>query len=220
MTRCSLIVAAMLGAVAPAQSFQPAQLRSGTIPGAPVTAIGGGQVVLELSVDRDGRVTAATPLRTTPPYTETLLRAVSDWQFKPAEDDVPSADTSAGEKSTRARVETKVVVAALWLPPSLLVPTHGEAPRDVAPASAQVAFPLTSIAPAFPPRAYGGGVVMLETRVEITGAPGDIKVVRSTPPFDEVAAAAVRQWRFRPARVRDKNVATLVYILVGFRVPV
>src|SRR5262245_2921183 len=115
----------------PAQSFQPPRLLSGTLPVLQANAVGGGQVFVELSVDRDGRVTGAAPLRTTPGLTDIVVRAVSDWQFAPAEDDVPADNAPNGEKTIRARVDSKVLVAVIVRPPAMHMGTIGEVPRDV-----------------------------------------------------------------------------------------
>ncbi len=202
------------------QSFQPARFRSGTLPETPIRALGGGEVVVELSIDRDGRVVAVRPLRTTPPFADVVIREVRSWQFAPAENDVPASAGSGGSGPSRARVETKVIVAAVYRPPALLTPTLGESPREVGQPSPESAVPVTTIVPAYPPRAIAGGLVLLEVRVDSDGAAGDVKVLRSAPPFDDVARDTVRRWRFRPARVGATPVSTFVYVILGFRVPV
>ena len=77
--RASLLIAicGVTVALSAQESFSPAQLQSGATPALPVMAVGGGEVLLELSLGSDGRVTDVKPLRTTPPFTETLTRAGS-----------------------------------------------------------------------------------------------------------------------------------------------
>lgn len=183
-------------------------------------ALGGGQVFLELAVGPEGHVTAVRPLRTTPPFTELVVDAVSDWQFLPAEGDVRPERAWAGEPQSRMSVASTVLVAAVFRPPALYARTLGEAPRDVASASDETALPLTTTMPPFPPLAYSSGVVLLEARVDRDGAVADATVIRSAPPFDGAAQAALRQWSFRPAHVRGRAVSTYAYILFGFPVPV
>ena len=68
MRQPALMLACALGIVVSTQEvFSPARYRAGAAPGLPTMVVGGGQVILELAVNRDGRVTAVTPLRTTPP---------------------------------------------------------------------------------------------------------------------------------------------------------
>jgi TonB family protein len=199
-------------------SFSPARYRTGAVPAVPALVVGGGQVILELAIDRDGRVTVVTPLRTTPPFTNLLTDAVRDWHFSPAREDVRQNSTRADELQTS--VESKVLVAAVYRPPAMNAPTLGELPKNIASPSTDVAFPLTIAAPLFPPSARASGVVLLETRVNRDGSVGESTVVRSAPPFDDAARAALRKWKFRPAHVRGVPVSTFVYLLFGFPVPV
>ena len=202
--RTSVLVAICVVAVAVAvsaqQAFSPAQLQTGTVPPLPALAVGGGQVLLEVSVGTDGRVTDVKPLRTTPPFTEMLTQAVRGWRFRPAED-VDSSRPGDTRSGPPAPVASKVLVAGVFRPPALSMPTLGEAPKEGAPASDDTAFPLTISPPAFPPQAIRGGVVLLEARVDRGGEVGAIKVLRSSAPFDDAARGAVSDWIFRPARV-------------------
>ncbi len=219
--KLALILACILGAGLSAQeAFSPARYRAGTVPAVPVTALGGGQVLLELAVNREGRVTSVSPLRTTPPFTDLVIGAVRDWQFVPAEEDVRPEPARADKPASRMPVPSTVLVAAVFRPPALSGPTLGEAPRDITSASAETAFPLATTVPQFPPLALNSGVVLLEARVDRDGTVADATVIRSAPPFDDAALKAARQWRFRPARVRGTPVTTRVYILFGFPVPV
>jgi TonB family protein len=102
----------------------------------------------------------------------------------------------------------------------LLGPTLGEEPREIRQASAEAAFPLATITPPYPPRALGTGVVLVEAGVDGDGILGDVKVLRSAPPFDDAGQAAIRRWTFHPARLGRATVSTLVYVILGFRAPV
>lgn len=216
----SLIGALTLGVVLFAQqTFSPARYRTGSTPALPAMAVGGGQVLLEVEVSSDGRVTAITPLRTTPPFTERVIDAVRDWQFVPAAD-VPPEPRRAGEPSQLHPVASKVLVAAVFRPPALNGPTLGEAARDTSSGSDDTPFPLNMTMPAYPASALNGGVVLLEARIDPTGAVADVAVIRSAPPFDDAAQKAARQWTFRPSRVRGVSVSTFVYIAFGFPVPI
>jgi len=195
---CSAIV---LGAQAPAAP----QFLSGTVPGLPQSALGGGEVLVELTIARDGRVSRATPLRTTPPFTEMVVEAVSDWRFAPLGAMEPDA---------------RVLVAAVYRPPVLLGPTLGAIPRDDAVPSPEVPFPTAIVMPPFPPMAASGGVVLLEAEVDDTGTVTQARVVRSQPPFDDLAADTARQWKFRPAAPRPQIETTHVFIIFGFPLPI
>lgn len=213
-----VLALALIVLTAQEPAYSAARLRSGKVPTIPVTAVGGGEVLVDLDVSANGTVTRATPLRSTPPFTDFVLNAVRDWQFFPARDVVDADRARAGESTSRVAVESHVLVAAVFRPPSLRAPTLGEPPQDVS-GSDVLPFPAAMIPPLFPPKAAGNGVVLLEAHVGANGSVDDVGVINSAPPFDDAAVKAVRQWHFRPAQHRTP-VATYVYVILGFRVPV
>jgi TonB family protein len=79
-----------------------------------------------------------------------------------------------------------------------------------------VAFPASVQEPVYPARADAGGVVLIEARVNASGAVTATRVIGSAPPFDQPALDAARRWRFRPARGAD----TYAYLIFGFPQPV
>jgi TonB family protein len=164
--------------------------------------VGGGQVLLEVMVGGSGEVAAITPLRTTPSFTEITVDAVRKWRFVPA---------PAGA--------SRVLVAAVFRPPTINSPALGEPIRDIAAGSGETPFPISVAVPPFPPRARDPGVVLVEADVAATGAVVNVRVVRSAPPFDGPARDAVRQWTFRPARIAGNPVRSFAYILFGFPIP-
>lgn len=203
----TLIVACLVGvALALPPPAAPARYQAGALPPLPAMAAGGGQVLLELAIDRGGHVAAVTPLRTTPPFADLMTAAVRDWTFQPADEDGP--------------IESTVLVAAVYRAPAIEAPTLGELPKDVAAPSPGTPFPVVTIAPGYPPRARTGGVVLVEATVDRAGSVVDARVVRSAPPFDASAATAARHWRFHAALGRGKPVPSLVYIVFGFPAPV
>jgi TonB family protein len=195
-----------------AQDFRPARYLTGGAPPLPLLAVGGGQVLLELAIDSVGRPIAVTPLRTTPPFTRAVIDTVLTWRFQPAE-------TSVLDDRNR-RVRSNVLVAAVYRPPALIGPTLGEAPKDVASPGDDIAFPTVVAMPQFPVSARDAGIVTVEVRVDDTGAVGGTAVIHSAGVFDEVARAAVRQWKFRAARIRGASASTFVYVVVGFPAPI
>jgi TonB family protein len=207
---CALAILSVVGVAAAAQTGsslqRPARYLDGPLPMLPTEAVGGGQVFLEVAVTAAGHVDAVKPLRTTPPFTALVVNAVSRWNFEPAERE-------------GLAVGSTVLVVALVRPPSLLVPTLGELPRDVAAPSGATPFPEVTVLPAYPPSADGNGVVLVQLRIDVDGRVASAAVVRSTPPFDEAALDAVRQWRFRPP-VDGGGLPTVAYAILGFPVPV
>ena len=206
-------------AIAGQEGFTPAQYRDGVLPQIPIQALGGGEVFVELSVSNSGVVSGVRTLRATPPFTEAVNDVVLGWHFRPAEEEVGPA-AGKPEPTPRRPVESTVLVAGIFRPPTVNTPTLGEPPRDVASASNETPFPLTTVTPRYPPLARESGMVLIAARVDTAGGVADVTVIRSARPFDEPALDAARRWTFRPARVRGTAVATLVYMAFAFRQPV
>jgi TonB family protein len=213
------IALAYLGATLSAQgTFHPAQYIAGPLPPVPVQALGGGEVLLELVVTDAGTVADVKTLRTTPPFTAQFVAAARSWRFRPAERLTPSADRS--RPATWLPAATTVLVAGVIRPPTLNTPTAGELPRDVGSEADDTPFPLSVIAPSFPPRARDDGSVLVQVMIDAGGRVSEAKALQSSPAFDEAALTTARTWVFRPARVRGESVATYAYLAFVFRQPV
>ncbi len=174
-------------------TYRPASYRSGELPVQPPQVTGGVEVLLELTVGNDGKELKGHTLRSTPPFTELLVDAVRLWKFHPAED--------RGDE-----VESAVLVAGLFRPPTLMGPAAGEPAKDVTPPSSLIPMPYTIVAPDYPPGALADGVVLVEVIVERDGTVDAARVLRSSAAFDRAATDAVLQWKFRPARRDGKPV--------------
>jgi TonB family protein len=208
---------AAAGQILPLQVVAPALYRSGPTPALPALALGGGEVILELTVSDRGVVTAIKQLRVTVPYTELVVDAVTTWQFTPAEELLDPGVRQPGDPPTRS-VQSKVLVAALFRPPHIYAgSSRGEPFRDLEVPSADVPFPTTTGVPAILPSARDPGVVLVEVRIDGAGTVTEASVKRSSPPFDPAALEAARQWRFRPPRSDSRTTPARVYLILGFR---
>jgi outer membrane biosynthesis protein TonB len=211
MLRSSAVVAGLLialGGLAAGQAFEPARLRSGSLPARqPVQVVGGGEVLLELAVGADGAVADVTTLRDTPPFTELLREAAASWRFEPATE-------NAGA------LAWPVLLAAVFRPPALMGPAPGPAARDLERPCTRIPFPVDRVVPPYPPTALGDGLVLAEVTVGADGQVGDVRSVEGGTPFVQAARDAARQWRFRPACRHDRPVPVRAYLAFGFRSPV
>lgn len=216
LVRSSPLSAILL--VGASAAFVPARFQGGALPENQVVAVSGGEVLLEAEIDPNGNVSGTRTLRMTPPFTDPVRKAVGSWHFAPALEQSDSVPGSVGDPAKR--VSSKVLVAAMFRPPTLNTPTLGEPPRDVAPPSNEIPYPTTTVMPLFPPRAVFSGVILVEVRVGLDGRVEESKVIRPAPPFDEAALEAVRHWTFRAARVHGIPTASFAYIVFGFRQPV
>ena len=214
------LAASAVTIVVSAQSgFSPPRYIAGSAPSLPAMVVGGGEVLLEATIDTQGRVETTKVLRTTPPFADLLTDAVRGWRFDPARELV-SEDARPGAGASWSAIDSKVLVAGVFRAPTLNAPTHGERPRDLFRPSADVAAPLANAEPPYPPDALSGGVVLLEAHIGADGAVGAIVVLQSAPPFDGPAQTALRSWTFRPARVSARPVPTFVYVVFGFPSPI
>jgi TonB family protein len=213
------LIAAGRPALLGVPAFHPAKYREGALPDLPPpTVVGGGEVMLELDVTSAGAVREAKALRTTPPYTAALIASAKSWRFTPAEVENENPNPAAGERRFKA-VDSTVLLAAVIRAPSLLGPTLGDTPRDIGSESDTTPFPFSTVMPLFPPRARDAGIVLIETTVDAGGAATGNRILHSSSSFDEAALTAIRQWRFRPARILGSSAPTLAYIIMGFRQP-
>lgn len=214
--RIALVAFALTSVLAAQQtpSFTPPRILRADLPGLPAPVVaGGGEVLIELLIDRTGVPSKPVLLRSTPPYTQMMLDAIMRWQFEPAFE-----VDAKGEKTT---VESAVLIAAVYRPPTLLNgPTAGESPKHITVASGEAAYPARLVPPVYPPTAFGGAAIFFEVSLDEAGAVRDVRPVATDPAFESAARDALSQWTFRPAAVRGRPVAATAYVLFGFRPPV
>jgi TonB family protein len=223
---CALAASALLlpGTQAQVDVYVPAKLVDSALPGAPgdrtpnsgvagATIAGGGEVLLEVSIEKDGHVSNIDKIRVTPPYTDLLATAIEGWRFMPAE--------AASAREPRHPIASRVLVAALYRPPALYSGTTvGEVPKDVARPSTAIPIPREFISPPYPPTARGNGTVLLEVEVGSDGSPAAVRVVRSAGIFDSAAIQAAERWTFSPAQTLDGPVPSFAYVVMGFLEPI
>ena len=200
----------------------PARLQGGAMPVIPVMAIAGGEVFLEVDVDRDGAVSGVRAFRSTPPFTESLTAAVQGWRFTPAQDAaVPEAGRPV-DPATRRAMATKVLVVGVFRPPSVYEgATAGQPPMNTGAPSEGAPAPTAGPAmPSYPPQALFNGVVLLELSVQPDGHVSGAKVVRGAAPVDALALESAASLAFRAPRVHGQAAAANVYVAVGFRQPI
>lgn len=213
--------AAALDPSTPRRLVEPASLQGGPLPVIPVMAVAGGEVFLEVAVNTEGRVSAVTPFRDTPPFTDTLSAAVKAWSFEPATDAAIPAAGQPVDDRTRRPAASKVLVVGLFRPPALFANTLGEPPKNVGAPSEDVPAPAGAARmPDYPVNAMFDGVVLVELQLGVDGSVMRRRLLRSSPAFDGPALVAVDALSFRPARVRGAAVPSVAYVVLGFRQPI
>jgi protein TonB len=78
---------------------------------------------------------------------------------------------------------------------------------------------IVDVLPVFPTGVRtSGGVLLLSATVDERGDVIEVQVVRSHPPFDDAAVAAVRKWKFEPALMHGR--ATCIAMTVSVTIDV
>ena len=185
--------------------FEPARLDTWEPPMSSPNVVAWGQEWLSVSVDAAGVVTQMTPLREALAFSDDLRGAIREWSFVPARAD--------GEP-----VSSVVLVTAVFVPAEL--GTLPDLNRPPMPAASQSPVPIASPLPAYPPRAKGSGIVLVEVTVDENGAVGLPTLVSSATGFDTAALDTARRWQFYPATRRQRRVSSVVYLLFSFLEPV
>jgi TonB family protein len=113
------------------------------------------------------------------------------------------------------------VLAASLLCVACLTPAPARAQEAVRQAGTDVPPPKRTrfVAPVYPPEAQAAGqrgIVILEIVVGPAGNVESVNVVRSVPPFDEAATAAVRQWEYEVTKVDGKPVPVRLTVPITF----
>lgn len=202
-----------VGLAGAAEDMKAPRLKGGgAVPRAAQLAVGGGEVAVELHVGNDGAVTKVEPLTSTPPFTDAVVAAVRGWRFDPAQDTL--------DKKLVA-VPGRVLVLAAFRPPTVYAsPAPGGPTQVLGRPSAALPQPGPLTMPAYPPKVFGDGTVLVEIETSATGAPSEYRVLGSKSGFDAAALEAVRSWRFgAPSLPRVPDVV-YVYAIVSFREPV
>jgi TonB family protein len=194
-------------------AYIPPHLVRGDLPSLPgPTVIGGGEVMIEATIDQSGALTHPVVLRTTPPFTNLVLDAVSRWSFEPAR------GTIEGKQGV---VEGGVLIAAIYRPPTLMNgPTIGDRPQDLAAASSNAPYAVSTAAPSYPTQAQSSAVVLYEIALDEAGQIRSVRAVASNPAFDAAAKDALLQWKFRGATAKGRPVPSNAYVIFGFSQPV
>jgi outer membrane biosynthesis protein TonB len=205
-----LILSATVGAAVEQRSTSP-RLRESRLPAQIPQGLGGGEVVLELSIDSRGAVAQVERIHVTPPYTDLVVNSVAKWRFEPATVVVDGRATA---------VTASVLVVAVFRPASFYSgPAPGVPPQVLGAPSPRVPRVESIVMPAYPPTATGDGIVLVEIEMSRRAEPRNYRIVGPPSGFDAAALDAVRAWRFGAPQTLDVPDQLFVYAMVGFRAP-
>jgi len=75
---------------------------------------------------------------------------------------------------------------------------------------------ISAVDATYPINSVAFGTVVLEVELSATGKIDRVDVVRDIPPLTESAEQAVKQWKFKPARLDGREVASSLPVAFTF----
>jgi len=205
---------ALAAPVAAQQEPTAARLLAGApVPLAPPLVVGGGEVMLDVTVGTDGSVARVDALRSTPSYTELLTDAVRGWRFEAAKGSV---------KGVVQPVEGHVLVLAVFRPPDVYSgPARGVPTKVTGEPSAELPRPVSFDMPAaYPRRSVRDGTVLIEIELTAAAVAREHRFMSPPTAFDSSALETVRMGRFDYPNQPTGAPRLFVYAVVGFREPI
>jgi TonB family protein len=176
--------------------FDPARVVStaGTL--YPLGGTVSGTVILEVTVEKTGKVGNIIVVRGVPKLTDEAERSIRQWKFKPAQLEGQS-------------VAAPVLAAFTF---SLSLPwssgPHHPQPRRRESALYEPIGIISTSPVNNPTPDIAFGAVTLQATVEATGVVGEIETMDGISPLAEEAERGVRQWKFLPGRFEGSPLAT------------
>jgi TonB family protein len=133
-----------------------------------------GIVILEIVLDKQGKVESTSVVRSVPGLDEAAVAAARQWEYTP---------TKVEGKPVRVRITVPVVF-------SLALPTVNR----------QMGIPelRQGISPVWPAGASGGGVARAEVTLEADGRVGSARILEGNAPWSDALLQALKTWRFAP----------------------
>ena len=207
----SLALILLLFVPAFARGNRPASIISVTDAYLPYQVVLDGFVILDISLDSRGTVTAIHVLRDPGSMVPAAISSVRTWTFEPAIED------------NKARPSEMTVVfvyrpadyggAKAVLTPFAPVVPHLENDTQTPVGIVSVAYPE------YPVNSVVWGSVVIQLTVDATGSMTRREVLRPMLPFTQFALDALKKWRFQPAMLRGKPTETNIAVAFVFQSP-
>lgn len=192
-----------------AQGFSPPAPLSVVASPYPSQSLFGGEVVLDALIDNRGRVIQVKVVRgAASPFLENVFSAVRTWSFFPARLD---------GQAVAARVAITFQFSQSHEPPHAAAPPQ-ELDQSTPSSADRGVLPLITTEPLYPAAGAGDGNVILYGLVGTEGQLTSVQVLQDdSGSFSVAALAAVRQWRFLPAKRAGTSVDSAVIVVAAFR---
>lgn len=201
---CFLMVA-LLGAgdLAAQGDVSLPRLLAAELEPAPWNVQSGGIAAFDVSVDKKGAVTSADLVQDVAPYGGMLGGALPRWRFEPVRE--------AGQA-----VSSRVLVLGFFRPPGTTFATPENPRYKNTTAPEELPWPTSVVVPPYPPNALGSGKVVVEADISEAGRVTGTRVLTTATAFDGAAVDSLRQWKWRPARRANREVASRAFVVLSF----
>jgi hypothetical protein len=208
----SLIPFVLLCVPAFAQANRPASLVTVTDAYLPYQVVLDGFVILGVSLDSRATVTAIHVLRDPGSMVSAATSSVRTWTFAPALEDNKA---QASEITVVFVYRPADYGGAKAVLPRPFVPVLPTLKHD-----AQAPAGILSVAyPAYPVNTVAWGSVIVQARLDETGAMKDAQVLLRKEPFTAPSLKALKNWSFQPAMFHGKATEANVAVAFVFQSP-
>jgi outer membrane biosynthesis protein TonB len=193
-------------------SDRPASVVSVTDAYLPYQVVLDGLIILDLSLDSQGSITAIHILRDPGSMVSAAISSVRTWKFEPAIEDnepQPSEMTVAFVYRPADYGGSKAAFPKPFaaVPPRMKNEAH--APAGIV----SVAYPE------YPANSVAWGSVIVQVSLDKTGAMKKAEVLRGQEPFTAFALESLKKWSFQTANLHDKPTSSNVAIAFVFQSP-
>lgn len=175
-----------------------------------------GVVVIEAIIGTDGRVRDGQVMRSVAFLDDAAVEAVRQWEYTPTELDgklIPVVMTVTVSFNMDVGIPEPPLTVFPW-------PAAQGAVRAGLGGSVGIPRQTKNARPDFPGKARSagrtGGAVLLELLVGTNGNVTDVRVIRSSPLFDNEALETARKWEFEPTLVNGVPTPVVVPATVMF----
>ncbi|HWF38498.1 MAG TPA: TonB family protein [Candidatus Acidoferrales bacterium] len=200
-----------------ASAQQQGALQQGYVPPSPLSVVGvpyppqalfGGNVLLDASVDADGKLSDVRVVNGDEPFLAVALDAVRTWSFSPAQMD---GRVAAGRIGIVFQFPQSYVPAIVARDRTYVEPLADAAGRG--------ALPVYTIEPTYPINSIAEGSVILYGLVDPQGQLTSTTVIRNIDSLTVPTEQAVAQWKWAPGKDAGAKTVSPVIVVVTYRRP-
>jgi outer membrane biosynthesis protein TonB len=195
-----------------AQADRPASVISVTDAYLPYQVVLDGFVILDISLDSRGSITAIRVLRDPGSMVSSAISSVRTWTFEPAIGDNKAQPSDMTVVFVYRPADYGGSKAVLPIPFAPVLP-HSKNEAQTPAGILSVAYPK------YPVNSVASGSVIVQASLDKAGAVKQAEVVRGQKPFTAISVESLKEWRFQPAMLRGKPTESNVTVAFVFQSP-